>query len=108
VSLIFFLQELTAGFGEQPHHPGLPLGLKDGLVGPNNDLFYAPKRIGHIFRTSLSLDAKDHNGGRELCPAYRGPLFIHVDEIMVKQDVVHLVDCANLPCREGRECQILA
>jgi hypothetical protein len=64
--------------------------------------FMPPKRIGHIFKTSLSLDAKDHNGGRGLCPAYRGSLFIHVDEIMVEKDVVHLVDCANLPCREGR------
>ncbi len=51
-----------------------------------------PKRIGHIFKTSLSLDAKDYNGSRGLCPAYRGPLFIHVDEIMVDQEVVHLVD----------------
>ena len=108
MSLIFFLQELTAGFGEQPHHPGLPLGLKDGLVGPNNDLFYAPKRIGYSFNARLSLDAKNHNGGRLLCIAYRGPLFIQVDEMMVDHEVVHLVDCANLPCREGREGQILA
>jgi hypothetical protein len=61
--------------------------------------FMPPKRIGHILKTSLSLDAKDHNGGRGLCPAYRGPLFIHVDEIMVDQEAVHLVDCANLPCK---------
>jgi hypothetical protein len=103
VSLILFLQELTAGLGEQHHHPGKPLGHKDGLVGPNNDLFMPPKRIGYSFKTSLSLDAKDHNRVRGLCPAYRGPLFIHVD-----QEVVHLVDCANLSCKEGREGQILA
>ena len=70
--------------------------------------FMPPKRIGYSFKTTLSLDAKDHNGVRGLCPAYRGSLFIHVDEIMVEKDVVHLVDCANLPCREGREGQVLA
>jgi hypothetical protein len=60
------------------------------------------------FKTSLSLDAKDHNGDRVLCPAYRGLLFIHFDEMMVDQEVVHLVECANLPCREGLDCQISA
>ena len=64
--------------------------------------------MGYGFKTSLSLDAKDHNGDRVLCPAYRGLLFIHVDEMMVDQEVVHLVDCANLPCKEGREGQISA
>jgi hypothetical protein len=54
--------------------------------------FGPPKRISYSFKTSLSLDAKDHNGGRVLCPAYRGLLFIHVDEMMVDQEVVHLVD----------------
>jgi hypothetical protein len=78
------------------------------LLGPIMTFLMPPKRIDHSFKTSLSLDAKDHNAGRGLCPAYRGPLFIHVDEIMLDQEVVHLVDCANLPCREGHEGQILA
>ncbi len=95
VILSLFFQELTTGLGELSHQLGKPFGLKDGLVGPNNDHFYAPKIIGYNFKTSLSLDAKDHNGGRVLCIAYIGPLFIHVDEIMVDQEVVHLVDCAN-------------
>ncbi len=64
--------------------------------------------MGYGFKTSLSLDAKDHNGGRVLCPAYKGLLLIHVDELMVDQEIVHLVDCANLPCREGLDCLILA
>ena len=90
--LNLFFQELTTGLGEHPHQPGKALGLKDGLVWPNNGHFYAPKKNMLQFKTSLSLDAKDHNGGRVLCPAYRGLLFIHVDEIMVDQEVVHLVD----------------
>ena len=55
-------------------------------------IFIPPKIMGYSFKTRLSLDAKDHNGGRVLCPAYRGLLFIHVDEMMVDQEVVHLVD----------------
>ena len=66
------------------------------------------KRIGYIFKTSLSLAAKNHNGDRVLCLAFRGTSFIHVDEMMVDQEVVHLVECANLPCREGLDCQISA
>ena len=64
--------------------------------------------MGYGFKTSLSLDAKDHNGGRVLCPAYKGLLLIHVDEMMVDQEIVHLVDYANLLCREGLNCLILA
>jgi hypothetical protein len=78
------------------------------LWDPIMTIFMPPKRIGCSFSTSLSLDAKNHNGGRLLCIAYRGPLFIQVDEMMVDNEVVHLVDCANLPCREGREGQVLA
>ena len=62
------------------------------LLDPIMAFFGPQKRISYSFKTSLSLDAKDHNGGRVLCPAYRGLLFIHVDEMMVDQEVVHLVD----------------
>jgi hypothetical protein len=78
------------------------------LWDPIMTIFMPPKRIGYSFNTSLNLDAKNHNGGRFLCIAYRGPLFIQVDEMMVDHEVAHLVDCANLPCREGRKGQVLA
>ena len=48
--MILFLQELTAGLGEQSHHPGKPLGLKDGLVGPNNDLFMPPNELATVLK----------------------------------------------------------
>ncbi len=86
--LNLFFQELTTGLGEHPHQPGKALGLKDGLVRPNNGHFYAPKKNWLHFKTSLSLAAKNHNGDRVLCLAFRGTSFIHVNEMMVDHEVV--------------------
>jgi hypothetical protein len=78
------------------------------LYGPIMAIFMPQKRIGYIFKTSLSLAAKNHNGDRVLCLALRGTSFINVDEMMVDHEVVQLVDCANLQGREGLNCQIWA
>ncbi len=78
------------------------------LYGPIMAIFMPPKRICSGLKNSLSLAAKNHNGDRVLCFAFRGTSFIHVDEMMVDPEVVQLVDCANLPGREGLNCQIRA
>jgi hypothetical protein len=69
------------------------------LYDPTMTIFMPKKRIGYSFKTILRLHAKDHNEGRVLCLAYRGPLFIQVDEMMVDHEAEHLVDSANLPVK---------
>ena len=64
------------------------MALRMALYGPIMAIFMPQKRIGYIFKTSLSLAAKNHNGDRVLCLAFRGTSFIHVNEMMVDHEVV--------------------